>query len=62
MPDDVEFATKNDMVQAMLERALDAGVPASWVTMDEAYGQSNHLRSGWRRPHPVRSESPHLPA
>jgi hypothetical protein len=36
VPDDVEFATKNDMVQAMLERALDAGVPASWVTMDEA--------------------------
>ena len=30
----------------MLERALDAGVPASWVTADEVYGQDPALR-GW---------------
>jgi SRSO17 transposase len=28
----------------MLGRALDAGVPASWVTADEAYGQDPALR------------------
>ena len=30
----------------MLERALDAGVPAAWVTADEVYGSSPALR-GW---------------
>jgi len=30
----------------MLERALDAGVPAAWVTADEVYGGSPALR-GW---------------
>jgi hypothetical protein len=30
----------------MLERALDAGVPAAWVTADEVYGGSSALR-GW---------------
>ncbi|GAB3086014.1 hypothetical protein GCM10027186_53180 [Micromonospora schwarzwaldensis] len=44
IPDDVEFATKVQMAQAMLARAFDAGVPVGWVTMDEAYGQSKSLR------------------
>ena len=30
----------------MLERALEAGVPAGWVTADEVYGNSPALR-GW---------------
>jgi|SRR6266508_2465524 len=30
----------------MLQRALDAGVPAGWVTADEVYGGSPALR-GW---------------
>src|ERR1700727_2410597 len=30
VPDDVEFATKTDLARAMLERALEARVPASW--------------------------------
>jgi hypothetical protein len=30
----------------LLERALDAGVPAAWVTADEVYGQDPTLR-GW---------------
>jgi hypothetical protein len=29
----------------MLERALDAGTPASWVTADEAYGGDPALRA-----------------
>ena len=28
----------------MLERAMSAGVPFSWVTADEAYGQVKYLR------------------
>jgi SRSO17 transposase len=28
----------------MVERALDAGVPAAWVTADEVYGGSPTLR------------------
>jgi SRSO17 transposase len=35
VPDQVRFATKPALAKAMLGRALDAGVPASWVTGDE---------------------------
>jgi SRSO17 transposase len=45
VPDEVEFATKTDLARAMLARALDAGVPASWVTADEAYGKDYKFRS-----------------
>lgn len=44
VPDDVEFATKPRQAMAMIGRAIDAGVPFSWVTADEAYGQVNYLR------------------
>ena len=44
VPDEVEFATKTDLARAMLARALDAGVPASWVTADEAYGKEYKFR------------------
>jgi SRSO17 transposase len=44
VPDDVEFATKPRQGMAMLERAMAAGVPFSWVTADEAYGQVKYLR------------------
>ena len=44
IPDEVGFATKVEMARAMLARAFAAGVPAGWVTMDEAYGQSKSLR------------------
>src|SRR5215207_7244983 len=40
------FATKPELARVMLERALDAGVPASWVTADEVYGGDPALR-GW---------------
>jgi SRSO17 transposase len=41
---DVEFRTKPELALAMLTRALDAGVPAGWVTADEIYGQNAGLR------------------
>ncbi|MBE1463800.1 hypothetical protein H4W33_002812 [Kibdelosporangium phytohabitans] len=45
VPDGVEFATKTVLAQAMLARALDAGVPATWVTADEAYGKDHKFRT-----------------
>jgi hypothetical protein len=44
--DQVGFATKPELARRMLERALDVGVPAGWVTADEVYGNSPALR-GW---------------
>jgi SRSO17 transposase len=44
VPEQVEFRTKPQLARVMLERALDAGVPASWVTADEAYGGDPALR------------------
>jgi SRSO17 transposase len=42
--DEVEFATKPVLAQHMIQRALDAHVPFSWLTADEAYGQVKYLR------------------
>jgi SRSO17 transposase len=44
VPATVEFRTKPQLARAMLERALDAGVPAAWVTGDEIYGGDRRLR------------------
>ncbi len=44
IPDEVQFATKPRQAQAMIERALAAGVPFRWLTADEAYGQVKYLR------------------
>jgi SRSO17 transposase len=44
VPDQVGFATKPALAMSMLGRALDAGVPARWVTADEAYGQDHKFR------------------
>jgi SRSO17 transposase len=46
IPEDAEFATKAELARTMLGRALDAGVPAAWVTADEAYGKDHQFR-GW---------------
>jgi SRSO17 transposase len=45
VPDDVEFATKTELARQMLARALDGGVPAAWVTADEAYGRDHKFRA-----------------
>ena len=44
VPDSVAFQTKPQLARAMLARALDAGVPAAWVTGDEIYGGDRRLR------------------
>jgi SRSO17 transposase len=46
VPEHVQFRTKPELARLMLERALDAAVPAAWVTADEVYGGSAALR-GW---------------
>jgi SRSO17 transposase len=45
VPDQVGFATKPALATAMLRRALDAGVPAAWVTGDEVDGADPTLRA-----------------
>ncbi len=42
--EEVGFATKPELARGMLTRALEAGVPASWLTADEIYGQDKRLR------------------
>jgi SRSO17 transposase len=44
VPDDVQFAAKPELARLMLGRALDAGVPAAWVTADEVYGRDGKFR------------------
>ena len=44
IPQEVAFATKPELAAVMVARALDAGVPAAWVTGDEVYGQHGGLR------------------
>jgi SRSO17 transposase len=43
--DDVGFATKPELAQKMIGRAVTAGVPFSWVAGDEVYGGNPGLRS-----------------
>ena len=45
IPEEVGFATKPALAKAMIGRALDAGVPAAWVTGDEVYGADPDLRA-----------------
>jgi SRSO17 transposase len=51
--DEVGFATKPQLGQAMLERALAAGVPFGWVTADTVYGGDRRLRM-WLEQHAIR--------
>jgi SRSO17 transposase len=44
IPDEVVFQTKPQLAEAMLARALDAGVPCGWVTGDAVYGSDRVLR------------------
>ena len=45
VPDEVGFATKPALALQMITAALDAGVPARWVTGDEVYGADPGLRA-----------------
>jgi SRSO17 transposase len=45
IPEETQFATKTVLARQMLARALDAGVPAGWVTADEAYGSDYKFRT-----------------
>ena len=44
VPETVTFRTKPQLALEMLERALDADVPAKWVVADEVYGSDGKLR------------------
>ena len=44
MPRSVGFQTKSQLARRMLERAVESGVPFSWVTGDEDYGSDRNLR------------------
>ena len=45
IPDEAEFTTKPRQAQAMISRAIEAGVPFAWFTADEVYGQAKYLRA-----------------
>ena len=45
IPENVELATKPRQAQAMIARAVAAGVPFAWLTADEAYGQAKWLQA-----------------
>ena len=57
VPEDVAFRTKPQLAQRMLERAVESGVPFSWVAGDEVYGNDRNLRL-WLE----REEIPHVVA
>jgi len=44
VPETIAFATKPELARQMLERALEAGIPARWVTGDTVYGDDRRLR------------------
>lgn len=45
IPPERPFATKPQLARQMLERALDAAVPAAWVAGDSVYGDNRPLRA-----------------
>ena len=45
IPADTGFATKPQLAQQMIERAVTAGVPFGWAAADEAYGDNGPLRT-----------------
>lgn len=48
VPAETTFATKPALAAGLIERALDAGAPASWVAADEVYGNDPKLRTALR--------------
>ncbi len=49
VPAGTGFATKPKLARRMIGRALDAGIPAAWVTGDEVYGTDPGLRADLER-------------
>jgi SRSO17 transposase len=45
VPEEVGFATKILLARRMIERAVEAGVPAKWVAADAVYGSDYHFRA-----------------
>jgi SRSO17 transposase len=45
IPEQAEFVTKPRQAQAMIARAVAAGVPFAWFTADETYGQAKYLQA-----------------
>lgn len=45
VPEAVEFATRIVLARRMIDRAVAAGVPATWVTADAVYGSDYHFRT-----------------
>jgi len=45
VPKGVAFATKIALARRMIERAVDAGLPAKWATADAVYGSDYHFRA-----------------
>ena len=45
VPEGHAFATKPQLLPAMIERAVAAGLPFAWFTADEAYGDNGPLRA-----------------
>ena len=43
--EEVEFTIKPRQAQAMISRAIDAGVPIAWFTADKAYGRAKYLQT-----------------
>jgi SRSO17 transposase len=44
IPDEAPFRTKPQLAWELVERALDAGVPAAWMAADEVYGNDGKFR------------------
>jgi SRSO17 transposase len=38
VPEGTRFRTKPQLLKAMIERGIAAGIPFGWITADEAYG------------------------
>src|SRR2546421_2888753 len=45
VPEGVGFLSKSELARRMIERVLDSGVPAPWVTAGEVFGADPGLRS-----------------
>lgn len=46
VPEEVVFATKPELAARMLQRTLEAGLDAKWVTGDTVYGSHRPVRQG----------------